>query len=157
MKFVIPVPNSNFNFYNSKGVQLITRLHLGLNHLRTHKFKQSFQDSLNQSCCYLNSEIESSSHHILHLSLYLNERTAFWDNVTCFYSNIFNQINLKITQVLLFGEPSLMWHHSDETNNSILNLKIIKLSLSDKIILDKILFTFICYFGSFGKFNTKNI
>ena len=38
-----------FNCHNPKGVRLLTRLRLGLGHLREHKFKHSFQDSLNPS------------------------------------------------------------------------------------------------------------
>ena len=37
-----------FNFNNNcKGVRLITRLHVGMSHLREHKFKHNFQDCLN--------------------------------------------------------------------------------------------------------------
>ena len=45
LKFLRPKPNSIYNCYNPKGVILITRLRLGLSHLREHKFKHSFQDS----------------------------------------------------------------------------------------------------------------
>ena len=36
--------NSFFDCRNPKGIKLITRLRLGLSHLREHKFKHSFQD-----------------------------------------------------------------------------------------------------------------
>ena len=39
-----------FNCRNPKGVKLLTRLRLGFSHLRDHKFKHSFQDSLNTIC-----------------------------------------------------------------------------------------------------------
>ena len=45
LKFLRPKPNSIYNCYNPKGIILITRLRLGLSHLREHKFKHSFQDS----------------------------------------------------------------------------------------------------------------
>ena len=42
------VSGSNvFNFHNPEEVKLLTRLRLGLSHLFEHKFKYSFQDSLN--------------------------------------------------------------------------------------------------------------
>ena len=50
LKFVPLSPNSIFNCHNPKGVKLLTRLRLGLSHLHNHKFKHSFQDSLNLIC-----------------------------------------------------------------------------------------------------------
>ena len=42
--------NTVFNCHNPKGVKLLTRLRLGLSHLREHNLKHSFQDSLNPIC-----------------------------------------------------------------------------------------------------------
>ena len=36
-----------FYCYNPQGITLITRLRFGLSHLREHKFKHSFQDTIN--------------------------------------------------------------------------------------------------------------
>ena len=49
LKFIRPSANSLFNCHNPKGIKFITRLRLGLSHLREHKFRHSFQDSLNPS------------------------------------------------------------------------------------------------------------
>ena len=45
-----PTLNSFFNSHKSKGIKFITRLRLVLSHLREHKCKHSFQDSLNPFC-----------------------------------------------------------------------------------------------------------
>ena len=50
LQFIRLSPNSIFNCHNPKGVKLLTRLRLGLSHLRDHNFKYSFQDSLNPIC-----------------------------------------------------------------------------------------------------------
>ena len=50
LKFIRPSPNSVFNCHNCKGTKYLTRLHLGLRHLREHNFKHSFQDILNPFC-----------------------------------------------------------------------------------------------------------
>ena len=42
--------NSTFQCNIPKGLELITRLPLGLSHLRFHKFKHSFQDTLYPIC-----------------------------------------------------------------------------------------------------------
>ena len=50
LKFIRPSQNSIFNCHNPKGVKLLTRLKLDLSHLRDHKFKHNFQDSLSPIC-----------------------------------------------------------------------------------------------------------
>ena len=47
LNFIHASRSTVFNCHNPKGVKLLTRLRLGLSHLREHKFKYSFQDSLN--------------------------------------------------------------------------------------------------------------
>ena len=52
-----PAPNSVYNCHNPKGIKFITRLQLGLSHLREHKFKHNFQDLINLLCnCGHNTE-----------------------------------------------------------------------------------------------------
>ena len=73
LKFITQSANSFFNSYNPKGIKFITRLWLGLSHLREHKFKHSFQDSLNTFCnCGL--DIESTAYYLLHCSTCFIER-----------------------------------------------------------------------------------
>ena len=45
--FIKPTANSVYNCHNPTGIKLITRLRLGLSHLREHKFKHNFKESLN--------------------------------------------------------------------------------------------------------------
>ena len=73
LKFIRPKPNSIYNCDNPKGIRLITRLRLGLTHLRKHKFKPSFQDCLSPLCLCRN-DIETSSHFLLQFPIYSNER-----------------------------------------------------------------------------------
>ena len=56
MKFIRLSPNSLFNVSDSLGIKLLTRLRLGLSHLRELKFNQNFQDTINSLCsCSLES------------------------------------------------------------------------------------------------------
>ena len=41
--------SSTYNYFNNKGIKNITRLRLGLSHLRDHKFKHGFFTLLIQS------------------------------------------------------------------------------------------------------------
>ena len=47
LKFMRPKPSRVYYCHNPKGIGLLTRLYLGLSHLRQYKFKHSFQDCLN--------------------------------------------------------------------------------------------------------------
>ena len=42
LAFIKPSANSTFQYHNPKDLKLITRLRLGLSHLRFHKFKHNF-------------------------------------------------------------------------------------------------------------------
>ena len=59
------------NYHNPKGVKLITRLRLGMSHLREHKFKHNFQDSINP-LCNCGHDIESTTHFVLHPLLFVS-------------------------------------------------------------------------------------
>ena len=47
LNFIPPCANSLFNIKNPYGMKLLTRLLLGLSHLRDHKFRHCFQVTLN--------------------------------------------------------------------------------------------------------------
>ena len=48
LKFIRPSQNRVYNCHNPKGIKLLTRLRVGLS--REHKFKHSFQGTLNPIC-----------------------------------------------------------------------------------------------------------
>ena len=76
LKFIRPSGKSVFRSHNPKGVKLLTRLRLGLSHLREHKFKHDFLDSLNPVCS-CGQDIETSTHFLRHCFNYSNERLTF--------------------------------------------------------------------------------
>ena len=77
LKFIRASSNSIFNCHSSKGIKLITKLRLGLSHLREHKFRLNFQDTLNP-ICRCGENIETTIYCLLHYPNYLDEwRTTF--------------------------------------------------------------------------------
>ena len=70
LQFIRP---SFFNCHNPKWIKLVTRLCTGLSHLREHKYKHSFQDSLNL-ICRCGTDVESCLHFFLHCHIFQNER-----------------------------------------------------------------------------------
>ena len=65
LKFIRSSPNSTFNVHNPHGIKLLTRLRVGLSHLREHKFRRNFQDSLDPFCNW-GRHIETTIHFFLH-------------------------------------------------------------------------------------------
>ena len=44
------MPNIIYNIHNRLGVQYLARLKIGFSHLKEHRFKQNFQDSIDPMC-----------------------------------------------------------------------------------------------------------
>ena len=64
LRFIKPSENPIFNCHNSSGIKLITRLRLGFSHLREHKFRHNFQDTLNPICS-CGENIETTTHYLI--------------------------------------------------------------------------------------------
>jgi len=119
LKFIRPCSNSIFNCHNPTGIKLLSRLRLGLSHLRGHKFNHGFQDVLNPICS-CGQDIETSCHFLLSCPNYDEERNSLLNNVRQIAPNILSLDDSQIAQILLFGDPSL----NNETNTNILNITI---------------------------------
>ena len=119
LKFIRPSPNSVYNCHNPRGICLITRLRLGLSHLREHKFKHGFQDTLNPlySC---GNDVESTEHFLLHCLQFVNERRTVLTTLGNFNCSLLKHTSKVLTQTLLFGNTSL----SPSDNSKILHTTI---------------------------------
>ena len=97
----------------------ITRLRLGLSHLRQHKFKHSFQDSLNPFCsCGL--DIESTAHFLLHCPTYIIERRTLLSTLVNIDNNLLDLCEPVLIRTLLFGSNSF----DTDANTNVLNATI---------------------------------
>ena len=126
LQFIRPTANSVYNCHNPKGIKLITRLRLGLSHLREHKFKHNFQESLNPlwNC---GRGIESTTNFFLHCPLFTNVRYTLLSTLSSIDCNLLNNTDFVLTQTLLFGNLSF----DSNKNVEILNATI-DYSLSNK-------------------------
>ena len=109
LRFIRPRPNSFFNWCNLKGVRLITQLWLELSHLHEHKFKYNFKNCLNPLCS-CGSSIESTSHFLLHCSIFHDKRHTLstLDNIDC---KILELTDSYLTHLLnLFFKKELVFH-----------------------------------------------
>ena len=97
--------NSTFHCHNPKSLKLITRLRLGLSHLRFYKFKHSFQDILNPICNY--GTVEPTIHYLLQCPNFSNERLTLFNKLQSTDENILSKDDSNISKGLLFGDHSL--------------------------------------------------
>ena len=102
-------------------IKLVTSLRLGLSHLREHKFRHSFQDTLNLLCnCGMG--IESSTHILLQCPSHINERPTLMSNLNLVKPQISQTSLQPFSNTLLFLFSFLSY--GSKTNTHILNTTI---------------------------------
>ena len=119
LQFKRRTPNKALNCHNLIGIKLITRLRLGLSHLRDHKFKHSFLDCFNP-ICYCGQDIETTVHYLIHCPIFSDERSIFFNNIQSIDENVLIRSDPKISDTLLIGISSF----NDTRNTSILNTTV---------------------------------
>ena len=117
VKLIRPATNSIFQCHKPKGIKYLTRLQMNFSHLRDHKFKHAFQDTINPLCtCSL--EAETTNHFILHCPYYENVCHILLATIHSNKSSILDQNDSNIVKTLLYGLDRL----SETQNTSILNI-----------------------------------
>ena len=119
LKFIRPSKNSIFLCNNPKGIQLLTRSRLGLSHLRDHKFKLDFLDTLNLTF-NCSEDVKNSCHYFPLCSLYINEKLALLNFIQSIDNRILELTDSDIVEILLYGRKFL----DISSNTSILNTTI---------------------------------
>ena len=117
LKSIKPVPNSLFGACDPLGVQLLTRLRVGLSHLKVHKFNHGFNDTIDPMCA-CNTEIESVFHFYLRCPFYINQRFNLMNDLSNLGIN--TTPSMFMMNFLLYGDKSFC---------NELNLKILQLSI----------------------------
>ena len=103
LSFIRPLPNKVSNSHNPQGLQLETRLRLGLSHLRYHKFKHNFLDTINQLCS-CSSDIETTLHFLLCCPNFMECRNTLLSKISETNSELITRIDLALIETLLFGD-----------------------------------------------------
>ena len=127
LSFIRPKPANVYRIHHPRGRKLLTRLRLGLSHLREHKFRHNFNDTIDPFCLCGTNNLETSEHFLLHCPTYACLRRKLFDNL---HNNNILLLPLEksiIVQILLHG--------SDNYNTSM--NKIIISTVIDFIIQSK--------------------
>ena len=122
-----PKQRSIYNIIDPPGLKLLTRLRLNLSHLREHKFRHNFLDTINPLCsCSL--EVESTRHYLLRCPFYVHIRKILLDNIVELNGGISNFSDDNLINLLLYGDEI----YSVEVNSSILRNTISFLNSSER-------------------------
>ena len=119
LQFIPLGSNKVINIYNPYGLQLLTRLHLGLSHLHGHKFNHNFSDCLDK-ICMCGKDIEARNHFLLQCSLFLNERQVLMNKIRDIDSSLIDQNENFLCYAPLFGKKNM----NDSENIHILKTTI---------------------------------
>lgn len=130
LDFLRPKPPSDFKINNSKGLVLLTRLRVGFSHLREHKFRHGFSDTIDPFCSCRTNSIETTEHYLLHCSNFLNHRLILFINLQKFDIYPIPLDSRFLCNTLLYGNSNF----SSETNFEILNTTIQFLLSSERFV-----------------------
>ena len=97
----------------------MTRLHLGLSHLREHKFNHNFQNCISPLCSF-GMDIESRSHFFLHCPLFDAKRITLLSTLNKIDCKLIETDKSSLIKTLLFGNSLF----DLKKNSIILNVSI---------------------------------
>ena len=69
LKFIHPTSANIYKIHHPRGLKLLTRLRLGLSHLRELKFRHNFNNTIDPFCLCKNNCLETTEHFLLHCTL----------------------------------------------------------------------------------------
>ena len=119
LNFIRPSEKSIFNIYYPQRSKLLNRLSLGFSHLREHKFRHNFADTVNPLCsCAL--ETESTDHFFLRCQNYVSFRTALINKLSSTNSGIVPLRPSALLKVILYSNKMF----NDKSNQRILTATI---------------------------------
>ena len=102
LSFIRPKSANVYRIHHPRGLKLLTRLRLGLSHLREHKFRHNFNDTIDPFCLCGTNNLETSEHFLLHCPTYACLRRKLFDNL---HNNNILLLPLEkslIVQILLY-------------------------------------------------------
>ena len=98
-------PNSIFNIHNPYRIKLLTRLRFGLSHLRDHKFRHCFQDTLNP-LCDCGNDTETTTYFFLHCPSFQTPRQTLFSYIRNIHKQILSHGEDQLIQTFLYGNPN---------------------------------------------------
>ena len=105
LSFIKPLPNKVSDSHNPQDLKLLIRLRLGLSHLRYHKLKHNFLDTVNPLCS-CGSDIETALHFLFYCPIFMQYRNTLLSEFSEINSELITRNDLALTEILFFGDNS---------------------------------------------------
>ena len=96
-----------FNINNPLGLKLLTRLRIGFSHLKEHKFKHSFQDSVDPLCSCGN-DIESTVHFFVHCPNFTTQRRTLLNKLKSINASIMTENEIYLSERSYLEDQTLI-------------------------------------------------
>ena len=116
-----------FSVYDPLGEKILTRLRLKFSHLKEHKFRHSFADTINPMCA-CGADVETTELFLLRCHFYSTQRLL--DNLERANPNFKNLSNKEQVSFMLHGSKT---NTSENFNQNI--IKIIIMYLKKLVVL----------------------
>ena len=114
-------------FHHPRGLKLLTRLRLGFSHLREHKFRHNFHDTIYPFCLRKTNDIETNEHFLLHCPNYYTQRPILFDNLRANDIAFLPLNSSSVVQLFLYG-----CDNHNITTNKIILLNVIEFIIQSK-------------------------
>ena len=128
LKFFRPSPAPIFGLSLSREITLLTRLRVGFSHLREHKFRHGFLDTLDPFCSCRTNSIETTQHFLLECPNHAAYRLVLFDNIRNIDVMLFPLNPSMFCRILLFGNSTYEFN----INQSILRAVVTFISATGR-------------------------
>lgn len=120
-RFYRPSPSLLYHVHNQKGIIFLNRLRVDFSHLKEHKFRHNFQDTVDPFCNCSTNSIETTEHYLLRCSDYSVQRTILFDDLNKASISIFPFNSKYLKQILLFGYSNFSYNDNRIIITSVIN------------------------------------
>ena len=119
MEFFNVTPNPIYRIHDPIGLKYLTRLRVGLSHLRAHKFYHNFKDTISNICLCQNGS-ETVEHFLLYCPFFSSLRLELFEKLRRIISLLTFISSYYTCNLLLYGNPE----YDDYTNRKIIESTI---------------------------------
>ena len=92
--------------YDLLGEILLTRLRLKFSHLKEHKFRYGFADTINPMCA-CGADVETTEHFLLRCHFYSTQRLELFDNLERANPDFKNLSDKDQVSFMLYGSKTI--------------------------------------------------
>ena len=121
-------PNPIYGIHNPVGLKYLTRLRVGLSHLRAHTYQHNFRGTITKYCSCQNNESETVEHYLLHCPRYSLIGSKLFGTLWLIISLLTFTSPYYTCNLLLYGDPS----YDFQTNKTIIEITICYIISSER-------------------------